>query len=178
MNISYEQARELIQDGDIISILRLKTNATIMSNFISWFTQSEIYHTVIAVWMTSDNGEKRLFVVEADPANRLLVPLSVFQKNGFHVLAKPDYVDFKKISSELVGNVGIAKYSITKAVNSGIRQYLKLPKISNTGEICSELVAKMWKLGGLPIEDTLLDPAELERILTTNFKVQYRCKVG
>jgi hypothetical protein len=178
MKMTYEQARELIQDGDIISFFKLKSNGTLTSNIISFFTKSEIYHTAMAVWLTSDNGERRLFVVEADPANRLLVPLSVFSDHNFTVLAKPDYVDFKKISPKLINKVGTAKYSYLKAINSGIRQYFNFPVLASTGEFCSELVLKMWQLGGFKINDTLLDPTELEKVLIEDHDIKYRCKVG
>ncbi len=177
--ISYEQARTVIQDGDIISVLRLDKRASLLQKVITYWTKSPIYHTAIALWMNTEHGEKRLFVVEAYDATRRITPLSVYQKHRLHVLAKPEHVRFDLFVGSLVERVGTAEYSYVRAFISGVRQYLKLPNIVlTTGEFCSELAAKVWKMGGMNITETGLNPAELERVLTQEYGVQYRCIVN
>jgi len=174
--ITYEQSRNFIRDGDIISIFRSKNNPSLFSRIITAWTKSPIYHTAIAVWLKIDSGEKRLFVVEADASTRRIIPLSTYQYHQMHVLAKPESVNFELFSSSLLERVGTAKYSYTKAIISGLRHYLELPKVVvATGEFCSELAAKMWKMGGMDITDTSLDPDHLERMLVEEFGVEYRC---
>jgi hypothetical protein len=174
--ISYEQARTLIQDGDIISVLRREDKMSLLQKLITTWTKSPIFHTAIAIWLSTGHGEKRLFVVEAYDATRRITPLSVYQKHPFHVLAKPEHVKFELFSGSLVERVGTAEYSYVRAFISGVRQYLKLPNIVlATGEFCSELAAKVWKMGGMDITETGLNPAELERVLVHDYGVQYRC---
>lgn len=173
--IPYSELRDKIQDGDIISVLRPRKHASIFANTISFFTGSPIYHSGIAVWLTSLTGEKRLFIVEAQDQCRQVQLLSNYgEVQELHVLARPEYVNFGKFSSELINKVGVAPYSYLKALNSGIRQYFWLPKITGTGEYCSQLTLDMWKLGGLPLTDTQLDPAMAEKILVGTMRVEYR----
>lgn len=172
----YDKVRELIQDGDIISVLRKKKNPSFISSIISKVTCSPIYHTAIAISMYSDHGEKRVFALEAYDATRRMVPLSTYVENELHILAKPDFIDFANYSQWLIEKVGIAEYSYSRAIISGLRQYLSLPRINiSTGEFCSELAAKFWKMGGVPLKETGLNPAELERILIQECNIQYRC---
>lgn len=174
--ITYDEARNLIQDGDIISVLRNTKKSSLISWVITKVTNSPIYHTAIAVWMKSETGEKRLFAVEAYDAVRRMVPISQYAINDLHVLAIPDNVKFENFSYTLIERVGAAKYSYPKAIYSGFRRVFKLPQFSpTTGEFCSEMAAKLWKLGGLDIDDTELDPAKLEEILTTKYNIKYRC---
>jgi len=173
---TYEEGRKLIQNGDIISFLRLDKKASLIAKLTTYWTQSPIYHTGIAIWMSTEHGEKRLFVVEAYDATRRITPLSNYRKYKMRVLAKPDNVQFDLFIGSLVERVGSAEYSYVRAFMSGLRQYLTLPPIVlATGEFCSELAAKAWKMGGLNIKETGLNPAELERVLMQEHGVQYRC---
>lgn len=175
--MKYEDARHLIQNGDIVSVLRLKTKASLLSHVITAWSRSPIYHTGILVWMSTEgSSEKRLFIVEAFDATRRITPLSVYNKNELRVLAIPAHVKFDLFAPSLLGRIGTAKYSYLKAFQSGIRQYLSLPYVSvDTGEFCSELAAKSWKQGGLAIQDTNVDPAMLEKLLIEQHGVKYRC---
>lgn len=174
--VKYEEGRKFIQDGDIISFLRLEKKASLIAKLTTYWTQSPVYHTGIAVWMNTDHGEKRLFVVEAYDATRRITPLSNYQKFKMRVLAKPANVKFELFVGSLVERVGSAEYSYIRAFMSGLRQYLTLPPIVlATGEFCSELAARAWKMGGLNIKETGLNPAELERVLLQEHGVQYRC---
>lgn len=178
--LSYEQARDLIQDGDIVSILRNDKKSSIIAKLTTWWTQSPIYHTGIAVWLsTYSNNEKRLFIVEAFDATRRVAPLSIYAKNRMHILAIPEHVKFEYFAPSLLERIGTAEYSYIRAFMSGLRQYVKLPAlVLATGEFCSELAAKAWKIGGMNITETGLNPAELERVLIQEYGVQYRCIVN
>lgn len=173
---NYYEVRDLIQDGDIISFLRPIKKISLLSKVITYWTKSPIYHTGIAVWLNTTHGDRRLFVVEAMDKTRRLTPLSTYVYHPIHVLAKPDYVDFNKFAEPLIERVSEAEYSYLKAIQSGVRQYLKLPYVSiSTGEFCSELAAKCWKIGGLQIDDTCLNPAILEDTLINQYNITYRC---
>jgi hypothetical protein len=175
--ITYDNARELIQDGDIVSVLRPAEGASVVSWIITKVTKSPIYHTGVAVWMMSKTGEKRLFIVEAFDATRRIVPVSVYDGYELHVLAKPDYVLFSLFSTDLVERVGKNEYSYVKAIASGFRQHLYMPAVNNNGEFCSEMALKMWQKGGLPITNTALNPGQLESVLTLKYNIEYRCLI-
>jgi hypothetical protein len=172
--MNYEEARLLIKDGDIISIFRPKHKFSLFANTISFFTQSPIYHTAIAVWLGNELGDKRLFVVEADLSNRRITPLSMYCGQEIHVLAIPEYVRFGFFSNELLAHVSQAKYGVIKAVEAGLKKYFLLPRISATGEICSELALRMWCIGGFKgFAETLLTPDQLEkRLLESGVKLR------
>jgi hypothetical protein len=173
--MKYSEARDLIQDGDIVSILRCKNSFSFFANTISLFTRSPIYHSAIAFWMETNPGQRRLFLAEADINSRRLVPLSTYEGHEMHVIAKPDEIDFCKFSPSLLENVAKENYSIAKAVGAGLRKYLLLPKLDVGGEICSELCIKMWMKGGFNYEgETLLTPDQLETKMIKYFGFKYR----
>jgi hypothetical protein len=173
--LPYNQGRDLIKNGDIVTVLRPK-KFSLFASTISFFTGSPIYHTGIAVWLTNETtSEKRLFLVEAMDSRRRIISLSEYSKQDLHVLAMPNYVNFQLFADDLLAKINVAPYSYLKAIWSGIKQYCWLPTINEEGEFCSEMVAKMWKKGGFPITDTCINPAEMERIFVNVMHVEYRC---
>jgi hypothetical protein len=164
--MKYSEARELVEDGDIVSVLKPKNKFSLFADVISIFTQSPIYHTCIVTWMYSCSGQRRLFAVEADSNKRRLIPLSIYEGQEMHVWAKPDNVKYDIFAEDLLARVGSADYGFTKAVKAGLSKYVVLPfsKQITSGEICSELAIKMWIKGGFNFTgETLITPAELEQ---------------
>lgn len=176
--MKYIEGRDLIKDGDIILVARPKNTFSFFANTISFFMQTSIYHSAIAVWLKAETGEKRLFVVEADINNRRVVPLSFYEDRELHVLACPEKIKFEYFSSEMIEKVGSAKYSIPKAIEAGFRKYFLLPRLASNGEICSEFCLRMWAIGGLNwIGTFLITPDQLEKELIAS-GIKYRCIIN
>lgn len=160
--VNYLQGRELIQDGDMVFICRHRRKFSFFADTISFFTGSEIYHCGIAVWMKSENGDKRLFLVEADLNNRRIVPLSMYSEHDMIVMALPEEVKYEYFSNELIIPVGVKEYGLGKAVEAGLRKWFLLPRLSTHGEICSEMCLRMWRIGGfVRLDQMLLTPDQL-----------------
>ena len=177
--MKYIEGRDLIQDGDIVFVCRPHHKFSFFANTISFFTRSEIYHCGIAVWMKSDSGEKRLFLVEADLNNRRMIPLSYYEKQSMFVLAKPEEVKFEYFSGQMLERIGSEKYNLLKAVEAGVRKYLLLPRLSLNGEICSEMCLRMWRIGGFTkMNQQLLTPDQLYSELYVEYGISRRVVIN
>lgn len=142
--ITYDQARDKINDGDIIFI---RNAFTFTSKIIRLFTRSKYSHVGIAFWAII-GGEERLMIVEAQGGTRRrIVNMSFYAKNQIDVVAAPrPWPEYAKRALE---NIGLEEYGWFEAIYVGIREslltYLNIilsPK-DLPGEICSEYVAKM-----------------------------------
>jgi hypothetical protein len=170
----YENERYNIEDGDIVFVERPKHKFSFFANTISFFTNSPIYHCGFAVWLYGDEGEKRLFIVEADISNRRLIPLTVYRDRTIRVVKSPSFIKWNRVANEIIGPVGEAKYSIVKAIEAGLRKYFLLPRITNEGEICSEMCLRYLKMAGLIWTGTnVISPVSLyEGLLLRQFTLK------
>lgn len=156
--LSYEEARPLIQDGDVVFIhgsWRRPLQALVML-----FTGSKFSHVCLAFRVTT-GGTERLMCVEAQgKTKRRILNLSFYDDRHLTVLAAPR--EWSDIQDKALGRVGKASYSFLAAAYVGIREFLhrtldvKLPSLDLPHEICSEFIAKVV---GLP--DTDISPQVL-----------------
>lgn len=156
--LSYQEARLLIQDGDVVFIhgsWRRPIQALIM-----WFTNSKFSHVCLAFKVTT-GGVERLMCVEAQgKTKRRILNLSFYDDKDMTILAAPR--DWAEIQGKALERVGKAKYSFLAAAYIGVRELvhrtldIKLPSLDLPHEICSEFIAKVV---GLP--DTDVSPQVL-----------------
>lgn len=145
--ITYDQARDKINDGDIIFIRNART---FTSKVIRFFTRSKYSHVGIAFWAII-GGEERLMVVEAQGGTaRRIINMSFYAKDQMDIVASPrPWIEYAK---EALEHVGIEEYGWFEATYVGLREslftYLNilLAPRDFPGEICSEYVAKMLQL--------------------------------
>jgi len=144
---SYMDARELIQDGDIVFI-------TDRSSPVAWlvrfFTRSRYSHVGIAFWMQT-GGISRLMMAEAQGGtNRRIVNLSKYAQYNLDVIKAPG--PWKRILGNALARLSDVPYGYMEAfyvglVETALKYFdIELPRKDFNGEICSEYVAKMYNL--------------------------------
>lgn len=156
--LSYEEARHLIQNGDVVFFhgsWRNPFQALVMA-----FTRSNFSHVCIAFRMNV-GGVERVMCVEAQGrTRRRILSLSFYSNKKMVVVASPK--KWEDIQHKTFERVGIAKYSMLSAVYVGIREYLlktlniKLPISDLPHEICSEFVANVLGMEDVEISPQLL----------------------
>jgi hypothetical protein len=167
--ITYSESRSLIKSGDIVFIK--KTNhhsllSSLISKVITFFTGGKYYHVGIAMWMSSDNGTKRLFFVDANTGSRRIVPLSEYEGYGMTVIESPVYPEYYE--DELLKKVGKIQYGYLDAMIIGLFERFEITNkhLDFSGECCSEMITKMLNKGinhdKLPI---MVSPNKLIQIL-------------
>lgn len=164
--LSYEEARDHICNGDLLSFSK-NAESSLWHRFTTRVLRSPFYHCGIAMWLTSNNGEKRLFICEAGNKRRIIL-LSTYSGLDFDVIKCP--VDFNDIEFRLLDRVGIAKYSIRTYISVGLRFLFGFTSRDQSGEICSEMIQREYRQAGLhylPLYD-VLSPGELHDMLLSN----------
>lgn len=156
--MTYEEARDLIQDGDIVFIhgtWRKPLQALVM-----FFTHSKFSHVCMAFKVNTGVTERVMCVEAQGFTKRRILNLSYYGDREVTVLAAP--VPWYQIEDRALAKVGIAQYSILGAIYVGIRDYvlkcanISLPTLDIPHEICSEFIAKM-----VGLEKTEISPQTL-----------------
>jgi hypothetical protein len=173
--LSYNDARYLIKDGDIIFQGR---NSTVASRIIQFFTRAEHIHCGIAFWATI-SGERRLMMIEAFSwSPRRIVNLSLYQNEKLTVV-KPLRL-WAEYKDEALHQLGTVRYSWIGAAYVGLREffikYLRLPIFPHMdfpGEICSEFVARMMDRKEVNISPQRLFDQLTEEGCDVTMKINY-----
>lgn len=162
--MQYSDARRLITDGDIVFV-RGSWNRPVQS-LVMWATNSEYSHVGIAFWVTINNNQ-RLMIVEAQGGTkRRILNMSFYKNKKLDVISTPR--PWKEYADSATDNLGIVSYGWFDAIYAGFREkfqnYIYLPqKNLDSGEICSEFVAKQ-----LQLQDTNISPQGLFNALIKN----------
>ncbi len=163
--MSYEEARGNIQNGDVLSFITgHKNGKALFRQLTKAVTNSSYYHTGIAVWLSSVNSAPRLFICEAQPAGRRLVPLSFYSDLHFDVTKCP--VDFSLIEKPLLEKVGSVPYGFLDYIGIGMRVLFGITAKDDDGaEICSEMAQDLFRDAGLAISENPFAPSELKKFI-------------
>lgn len=161
--ITYQQLRDVAQDGDIVFVRG--SRKSFVQSAIMFFTSSPISHCFITFWMITKNS-KRLMLVEAQGGTKRRIVSCSFYDDRKMVLVKPPK-DWGQVEQVALEKVGIQDYSMFTALYVGLRDFMwnkmhvRLPRSKNPSEICSEFVARVY---GLPQYD--VTPGQLLTLLT------------
>ena len=99
-SVSYEEARNQIQDGDIIFV---RNKQTLSARVVRTFTRSLYSHVGFAFWVEAA-GKRRLMMVEAQGgARRRIVNMSYYRENELDIIAAQD--DWNDIGSNALTNL-------------------------------------------------------------------------
>lgn len=146
---TYEQVRDIIQDGDVIFFHGDWSNP--LHAVIMFFTCSPFSHCATAFWNESQTG-RRLMVVESQGGSkRRMSPLSFYADRIMTIV--PGLKPWGDVADFALGRIGEAEYSWSEAIYVGVRDFLKtyfetsIPKYSSEHETCSEFIAEMY---GIP----------------------------
>ena len=169
MIFTYETARKLIQNGDIVFI---RNKHGILPWIIRLFTSSRYSHVGIAFWVTVEHT-KRLMIAETQGgSNRRILNLSYYLSSEMDIIKAPvPWGDYFEIALHKLGEI---KYGWLEAGYIGLRELcikrlnIRLPIKKFHGEICSEYVANML-ISKLPYLETGVSPQGLfEQICPNN----------
>lgn len=156
--LSYEQARLVIKDGDIVFVCASSTS--FIDKVITVVTGSPFSHVCIAFWVTV-GGQSRLMCVEAQGGTaRRVVNMSFYEDRKLVIVTPPSSWD--KASTYALSKLAKVKYGWGEAAYVGLRDLalrrlnIKLPKRNLEHEICSEFVANTYQL-----KDTCVSPGDL-----------------
>ena len=163
--LTYKQARNYINDGDIIFI---RDNSKFLQNpirsAIRFFTNSNYVHTGIAFWATIA-GHEHLMITEAQGGtSRRIVNLSFYQTEDIDVITP--LRSWTTISNAAIAKLGKVEYGWLDAIYIGITSKLKFLHMKPRnfrGEICSEWVANLQS-----IYPSTVSPQQLFDILLQN----------
>jgi hypothetical protein len=177
--LSYDEARPLIKNGDIINLYRSGRGIKpMLHGLIHFFTGSNIFHCVIAIWMKSPTGTDRLMCVETNLfGGKRIVPLSIYSRYDMEVIPLPSQYSFASMEERAMQRVGEQYYGFLDLLTIGAREFFGLPTKSIMGEVCSELCANLWIDAGVPLIDTHISPGrlrlDLERMgITPTLKIR------
>ena len=166
-SVSYEEARNQIQDGDIIFV---RNKQTLSARVVRTFTRSLYSHVGFAFWVEAA-GKRRLMMVEAQGgARRRIVNMSYYRENELDIIAAQD--DWNDIGSNALTKLGLVSYGWGEAAYVGLRETLlkvlniRIARRDFPGEICSEYVARILKMKEIHISPQLL----WEQLLTVGYK--------
>lgn len=164
--MSYKEARSFIKNGDLLTFMVGHKDYRLLHKLTKFVTRSPYYHTGIAVWMSTDSGESRLFICEAHRTGRRLVPLSMYSNLRFDVTTCP--VEFNLIEKPLLELVGSVPYGFLDYIGVGLRMLFGITAKDDDGsEICSEMAQDLFYKAGLSIPDVPFAPNELKHFINT-----------
>lgn len=174
MQLDFELGKRVIKDGDIVF---LRDVSGFIPACVRAVTESPYSHVFIAFWL--DIGSERcLMAVEADElVGRQVISLDAYRREKMDVLCSPFVGDRNKTLAVLMEKAGVTKYSITDVLRVGLHERFGVPLKNNSGEICSEMVAKVLnRCSPHTVQPILLSPGALHTKLT-GMGVQTRCEI-
>lgn len=145
---TYDQARELIEDGDIVFVWGSWKDFT--SGLIMYFTNSKFTHVFICFDHPTDNGPRKLLVEAQKGSARRILNFSFYENKYFSIIKAPK--QWKEVNGVALDRVGKVKYGLLEAIYAGLSDYvwhvfrIRLPKFSLSSEYCSEFVARVYDL--------------------------------
>jgi len=170
IQVGYDVSRTMIKDGDLLSFFK-SHEETFLHKFetvpIGFFVGSKIFHSGIAMWMTTDTGDRRLMLCEAVGVGRRLVNLSKFKDVKFEVTSKPDNLDAAKIITYMLDGL-TEGYAFSDLPKIMLKEFFGIKNIegSTKGAVCSETAARAWEAGGMQFDTTVLSPGMLRNVLS------------
>jgi hypothetical protein len=152
-SMTYEAARDHIKNGDIVHVYKKHGwhgIETLVHGLIKLVTGSPIFHNVVAMWMDTPNGEKRLMCVESNiRGGKRIVPLSYYEGYKLEIHPLPATVDFEYMEPVLMRKVNQQPYGILDFIHIGLWELFHIKSRDFKGQVCSELCAEAWTAGGI-----------------------------
>lgn len=146
--LSYDQARSVIEDGDVVFIHGSWSDP--IQAIIMLFTASPFSHVCIAFW-TDIGPHRRLMCVEAQTkVKRRILSLGFYDNLNMTVVAAP--LPWKQVQADALSQVGKVHYGLKEAMYTGIYEFvlrltgIKLPMRPLTREYCSAMVADVYRM--------------------------------
>lgn len=167
-DLTYRESLSHINSGDIINFFTSHEESLfhrIITVFILFFTGSPIYHTGVAMWVTSDTGKRRLMVIEAVGTGRRMLDLSHFSDKKMEVHSMPSNLKAQSVEDFLLEKVGKQRYGFWNLIAISLREFFGIKAKDTKGQVCSQLAALSWEAGGMQFEETSISPGKLRNEL-------------
>lgn len=165
--MNYEQARPLIETGDLIAVRRSDSLLALATRF---FTRDPHTHTGIAAWL--DGG---LWMAELNGGGNHLVPLSQLADRDFDVYCRPPEVAPDRVSVSILSNLRAhIDYGFAALPVIGLLNWLKLKVrgLQRRIVVCSGYCVNVYVDAGWKERTRIMSPAELTGLL--NLKMEVR----
>lgn len=172
VSMTYWAARDHIKNGDIVHVYAPHGwhgfPQTLVHGVIELVTGSRIFHNVVAMWMTTPEGERRLMAVESNiRGGKRIIPMSQYQGYQLEVHALPEQYEYALMEPTLMKRVGEQKYGLMDFFNIGLWKLFHIKSKDFPGQVCSELCAEAWTVAGVPglTPEWRISPADLRKRL-------------
>lgn len=174
----YDISKSEIKSGDIVFIRG--ENEILLDRIIMFFTGSEYTHVGIACWMKDDSlNISRLMLIDIQGfSKRRIINLSSYSEFDIDIIQSP--LPWEDVAKNVLKDVALREYDWFQSIYVGVKEWLqrnnisfiKLPKMTFKHEMCSEFVAKTYKL-----ENTQLSPQKLfEQLQDNGYKIKVKLK--
>ena len=163
--MNYEEARSLIDTGDMIAVKR-KTG--VFATIERLVQRSPYTHAGVAIWI-----EGGLWMAELNSGGNHLVPLSQLADLDFDVYAAP-VNDLGAVRDAILTELREAlPYGYLALVVVGLLNLLRIKAFLHMRHVvvCSGYVVRIWEAAGWPETSRQVSPAELASVLKMKFSV-------
>lgn len=163
--MNYEEVRDKIQTGDIISV---RNNKGFMHKLTRLVTRSPYTHSGIAIWL--DEG---LWMAEINGGKNHLIPLSQVDGIDFDVSECP--VDRETVKKEILDSLRVSlTYGFVSFVIIGLFDLFKIKERfrSMKSKVCSEYIQAILVASGWDVPEDMVSPYDLEQKLKLKFEVR------
>ncbi len=166
MSLTYEEARPLIKDGDVISV---RETHGFLAPFTRFFTRSPHTHSGIAVWI--DQG---LWMAELNGGKNHLIPMSQLAETDFDVSDCPVPNRFA-VRDAIFNSLRVKiPYSLVALVAIGLLSFFGIKKFVHWREmlVCSGDIVAILEAAGWPEHTRILSPGDLYGLLEPKLSVR------
>lgn len=164
--MDYNQARTLIEDGDIVQV---RTAHSLFGWLTKLFTGVYV-HTGMAVWL--DTG---LWLVEINGGGNHIVPLSQLNNKDYDVYSPPSELSPNELKRIALNSIRTREdYGFAATIMSGINEFLLLNRFIHWRDQlhCTGYVIKILEGAGWAEHSYITSPTALSRLLTIKLKVR------
>lgn len=165
MELTYQEARDLICDGDLVAVI---TPHNWIGKITQFFTRREYTHVGIAIWV--DGG---LYLAELNGGRNHLTPLSQWEGMDFDVCAMPRGIT--NIRESIFKWLRLpVDYGYPAFFAIGIKEFFRIKQAVHWRDIlvCVGFCVAVYEESGWPKHDRVIALGELVDALEMKFKVR------
>lgn len=165
--LTYDAARELIADGDVV----LLRGRTLLARVIRFFSRRPHSHAGMAFW-TQDG----LLLTEINSGHNHAIPLSQFADQEFDVYERPASAVGDARAAAFAGMRTRIHYGYATLVPIGLLEYCRIFIFVHWRSImsCAGYVVMLLEMMGMPETTRMLSPGRLGGMLTLKLQVRPR----
>lgn len=169
MSLSYDEARDLIEDGDLIATRKTHSLFNWATKF---FTREEYTHNGLAIWL--DDG---LWMSEINGGKNHLIPMSQLAGEDFDVCCPPEGLDRREIRREILESLRVKiPYGKLAAFATGLVEFFNLGIYIHWRNIlhCAGISIRTYERAGWPRHTYVMSPGKLVKLLPFKFAVRVK----